>query len=424
MSTPADNDGAVTVTLTATALRRVWSAALAGFDLATHVRAAVTPYLEHEPKPLRAFAVGKAALAMLEGALDAGVEYHETIVIIPEGLRDRRGVIARASADSFTAAHPVPDQRSERAGQAVLALAQRSALEGGTLHAFISGGASSLMCVPWAAVDLATKARVTTALLASGADVRAINTVRRHLSLVKGGGVLRAAGPALVHTFVVSDVLGGEPHDVGSGPTVIDPTTVEDAREVLERFAPEFASLPLVETTKRADVAGERARVTMIAEARDFAAHVCAMLVAEGFDAKLDRTIPSDANIEALATELTDDGVALKAGEALVRCVEPSLVVADNRGGGGRATHLAAMLATRIPEGVACLVGATDGVDGGSETGGAVVTRETASRDSAALAASIQHFAAARYLSDAGAALAAGPTGLNFADIVVLARAR
>ncbi len=416
------------------ALRRAWAAALADFDLAARVRATISrsDHL-HAPKPWRAFAIGKAALAMMEGALEGGLAFEEAIVIMPEGLDDARSVIERSHATAFIGSHPIPDERSKRAGAALLALAERTSREGGTIFAFVSGGASALACVPCAGVDVATKARVTSTLLASGADVRAINTVRRHLSGLKGGGVLRAAGAAAVHTFVVSDVLGGEAHDVGSGLSVIDPTTVEDARIVLERFAPELAfprrgsrsaPLPLVETTKAADVIGREMRTSMVADARDFAAHVCAKLTAEGFVAKQDEgALESGARGDALLAEIREAAKTMGAGEALVRCVEPSFTVTTNRGGGGRATHLAAMVASELPDQFsACLVGATDGVDGGSGTGGAIVTRRSAERAGPSLATSIAQFAAAACLARVDATLPAGPTGLNFADVLILAR--
>jgi glycerate-2-kinase len=497
---------------TAQRVTRAWAEALASFDLGSRVRAALAT--AGGAPPLRAFAIGKAALAMMEGAASVGFAYAEAIVVVPEGEIDAHGVqsAALAGARVLIAPHPLPDPRSEDAGRALLALAERAARDGGTIHAMISGGASALACVPCAGLDIETAARMTHTLLASGADVRAINMVRRHLSSVHGGGVLRACGPAAVHTVVVSDVLGGSVFDVGSGPTVVDPTTVEEAREVLRRFAPAFAGVPLVETLKSA--AHLRGGATVIADPAMFAAHVRAFLTRAGFDVvpenrdgpaspttdarhavhatggteatkgqqgthAPDRTRPADrtrgdereakereralggrradrtqsadrthrahrteatpaggpgrrrsshparaegVSLEALADAIVDEASRLARGQATTRAAEPALAVPRNAGRGGRATHLAAIIAGRLPPDVVCLVGASDGVDGGSLTGGAVVTRETARALGPTLARSIEAFDAAACLREVAATLPGKPTGLNFADVVVLAR--
>lgn len=130
--------------------------------------------------------------------------------------------------------HPLPDERSVAATREVCR-ALASAAPDATVLALISGGASSLLAMPRPPVSLRDKIAVNQLLLASGADIGELNTVRKHLSLVKGGGLLAMAGERSVVTMILSDVIGDDPSIIGSAPTVPDPTTYADAIAVLHR---------------------------------------------------------------------------------------------------------------------------------------------------------------------------------------------
>jgi len=131
------------------------------------------------------------------------------------------------------AAHPVPDEAGRVAAARILELA-RSAGPDDLVLCLISGGGSSLLALPAEGITLADKQAVGKALLASGADIGQMNTVRKHLSAIKGGR-LAAAHPASVVSLLISDVPGDDPSTIASGPTVPDPTTFADPRAILAR---------------------------------------------------------------------------------------------------------------------------------------------------------------------------------------------
>ena len=133
------------------------------------------------------------------------------------------------------AAHPVPDRAGVEAARRILELAH-AAGPGDRVLFLLSGGASALLSLPAPGLSLADKQAVTRALLAAGADIHAVNTVRRHLSAIKGGRLALAAAPARLATVAISDVAGDDPATIGSGPTFADPTSLADARAVLARF--------------------------------------------------------------------------------------------------------------------------------------------------------------------------------------------
>jgi glycerate 2-kinase len=133
------------------------------------------------------------------------------------------------------AGHPMPDKAGAVAAQRILEFAL-SAKAGDTVIFLVSGGASALLVMPDLSVPLEDKQAVTKALLRSGATIHQMNAVRKHLSSIKGGRLAEAAAPARVLTFAISDVPGDHPDVIGSGPTVPDGSTLEDARSVLKTF--------------------------------------------------------------------------------------------------------------------------------------------------------------------------------------------
>jgi hydroxypyruvate reductase len=256
-------------------------------------------------------------------------------------------------------------------------------------------------------------------LLVSGANVREINVVRRHLSLVHGGGLTRAAWPRHTVCRIVSDVIGGAPYDVGSGPGAPDPTTVDDAHRVLERYAPAYRGLPLVETLKPTDREASACSVEIGMGPELFGEQLAGEIERLGYTRKL--LAPSTADVEALAAEYIAAARTLKPKQAIVRSAEPSVrVIASQPGAGGRCTHLAALVARDLPDGVELMAAASDGVDG--TTGGAIVDARSFRKKRAALDAAIAAFDTGPLHVACGTALQAGPTGLNFADVHVLVR--
>lgn len=224
-------------------LKGALDAALAAADPGPATAARLPP-----PRAGRVIVVGagKAAAAMARAA-DAG--YHDVadvtgLVITAYGMAAQAGRV-----EVVEAAHPVPDPAGVAATARMLELV-RAATPDDLVVCLLSGGGSALACAP-VGLTLWEKAGVTRELLASGADIRAVNVVRKHLSGVKGGW-LAAASAAPVVTLAVSDVVGDDPGTIASGPTVPDPSTFQDAMRVLERYAPAASA------AKRALEAGGR----------------------------------------------------------------------------------------------------------------------------------------------------------------------
>lgn len=384
-----DGSGALARTLV-----EVWAAAVAACDPAGAVQAAVVePGLRAAltGRPVTIAAVGKAAAAMAAGALAglaaAGVRPTGGLVVVPDGVEVAPAVTAALAVRR--AAHPQPDERSEAAGRALLALAAGVAADG-VLLALVSGGASALACVPAPGWTLASKREALAALAAAGAPIAELNRARVARSALKGGR-LAAACPAPVITLVVSDVPGDDPAIVGSGPTV--PTRPGDAVVVVAGLARLRA--------EAATAARRRGLVPVVAAAD---------LIGDVDEAA--------ARVEAETAALAARAVWIAGGEWTVR-LQPS------PGRGGRACQLALRLARDlVGSDRVVVVAGSDGVDGTGPAAGAVIDGATWP---ALVAAGVEP-GRALVGCDAGAALAAlgatvgdGPTGVNHADLVLVA---
>jgi hydroxypyruvate reductase len=298
----------------------------------------------------------------------------------------------------------------------------------------VSGGASALACAPSADVTLRTKRAISRAMLDSGASVQEINVVRKHLSLLKGGGLARAAAPNPVLTIVASDVIGGSAGDVGSGPSVPDASTVVDARRLLRAYAPSFASVSLSRTLSASKEEAKRLRAKVVLSPEDLPRTVARLLAEAGASVRM--LTPSQASAAELAAEYA--ALARRASRAggppraFVRAAEPSIVVTPGGGGkGGRSAHLAALVGRALGRsaGLATMVRfaalASDGVDGGSGTAGAVVDARFAARVEArlgreALDRAIASFDTGPLHQTMKTAVFSAPTGHNLADLHVL----
>ena len=199
---------------------------------------------------LRVIAVGKAAPFMADTfATIAGDRIRDGIVIgthLPIALP--------AQLEWIPSSHPLPDERSVAAGRRALEVAQRTD-PGDTLVVLLSGGASALMAVPAGKLTLEDKRTAVNALLKGGADITALNTIRKHLSAVKGGRLAAAAsGPTVC--LAISDVVGDDLSVIGSGPTVPDPSTYRDAWNYIDRFGVEALLTQAAQDYLRAGLEG------------------------------------------------------------------------------------------------------------------------------------------------------------------------
>jgi hydroxypyruvate reductase len=294
--------------------------------------------------------------------------------------------------------HPAPDAASEAAAGRAHALAA-SATPDDHVLVLLSGGASSLWAAP-AGIDLATKTALTRGLLKSGADIHEMNTVRRHLSRIKGGRLAAAAAKAgRITTLAISDVPGDDPATIGSGPTVPDSTTLADAREVIERLAPRMAALGLDvpeavrraltddanETPKPGDAIFANATYRIIATPRAALDKTAEMARAAGY-----RVIDLGDQVTGEAREIAavHARMALEAkqrGErvAILSGGELEVTVRNRGGRGGRSQEYALALAIAIDgiPGIAAIAADTDGIDGGeglvTDPAGAIVNGTT-----------------------------------------------
>ena len=300
---------------------------------------------------------------------------------------------AIAGFEAIEAGHPVPDEASVTAAERALLLASGAGAEDFVL-VLLSGGASALWSAPVEGVSLADKQALTRRLLASGAPVSAINTIRKHLSRIKGGRLAAAAAPARVMTLAISDVAGDAPEIIGSGPTVADPSTLEDARRTLtyykvaapETVAPALAD-PRNETPKPGDAVFASASYAIVARAADALAAASVQAAAMGYkpvilgDAIEGEARDAARRHAALALEIQRDGARtalLSGGELTVT------VTGSGRGGPNQEYALALALALDGAPGVWALAADTDGIDGGTgaltDPAGAIVTPDTLAR--------------------------------------------
>lgn len=384
--------------------------------------------------PVLLLGAGKAALAMARGAIDL-LPGASGLVIVPRGTPGPRpaGITVRE------AAHPVPDVSGVSATRELLGRLEAFGPETLVL-VLLSGGASALLVAPADGLTLADKQAVTRALLESGADIAELNAVRKHCSLVKGGGLARrAAASAGCWTLVLSDVVGDDPAVIGSGPTVADPSTWADVARVLDRRLAAGAVPAAVrarvaagvagrlpETAKAGDPALARVRLRIVGRNADAVAAAAAEAEARGYAVTV-RAAPIVGGAAEAGSELSAALRALPRDRpvALVAGGEPTVRVSPG-GRGGRAQHLALAAALALEGAPAVLLAAgTDGVDGPTDAAGACVDGETAERvraagidPVAALHATDSHTA----LRASGDLLAGGPTGTNVADLVVALR--
>jgi glycerate 2-kinase len=387
---------------------RVLAAALA----AVEPGAAVRRYLMREGDALRVgehhfdlsrydrvlvLAVGKAAVPMAEAA--AGVL----------GERQSTGLVVTKSTSTFSlqpsafslleAGHPIPNEQSVSAGRRAAELLQ-GAGERDLVLLLLSGGGSALLTLPVPGVTLGDMQALTRALLGSGASINEINTLRKHLDMVKGGGLARMAHPAALAALVLSDVVGNPLDVIASGPAVADSTTFGDAWAILERYRlAEQAPAPIVahlrrglageiaDTPKVGDVALAGVRHVLVGSNMLAAAAALDAARAEGFAPLLLTTyLQGEAReagrmLAAIAREIDASGNPLPRPACIIAGGETTVTLrGDGRGGRNQEMALAAVNDLAGLRDTILVALATDGDDGPTDAAGAVATGETLAR--------------------------------------------
>jgi glycerate 2-kinase len=401
---------------------------------AAHPSACLPPHLPEPPDRGRLviLAAGKAAGSMVEVAEAhyAGLLPRERLA----GLGVTRHGYGRPTRHIpvIEAGHPVPDQAGISATKRALALAD--AVDGGDLVlVLLSGGASANWIAPAQGLTLEQKQETTRALLRSGAAIDEMNAVRKHLSRIKGGRLAVRAHPAKVVTLAISDVPGDNPAVIGSGPTVPDPTTLADAREIVRRHGltlPEAVTRALSdaanETPKPGDAVFAQAEYRIVARPADALRAATQVAQAAGYECiVLGDRIEGEAREIARAHAQLAREIMAQGRRAAVLSGGELTVTLQGKGRGGPNQEYALALAVNL-EGAArvyALAADTDGTDGGggrsSDPAGAFVDPSTLKRARAAgldAAAFLDDNDSTGFFNGIGDLFRPGPTFTNVTD--------
>lgn len=366
-------------------LRQLADAAIRAADPKVRIPAVLPP----APRRALVLGAGKASAAMARAVEEAWPDTDLSgIVVTRYGYE-----VACDRIEIVGAAHPVPDDAGRDAARRILEAA-KGAAEGELVVALISGGASALLTAPADGIPFADKQEVNRLLLRSGADIGEMNTLRKHLSAIKGGRLAEAAYPAKILTVLISDVAGDDPAVIGSGPTVPDPTTYADAIAIVEKYG-----ITLPDSVRRhLDAAADETpkpddRIFTGAETV-FAAKP-AMSITAAADVARDAGLAVVDLGDLVEGEARDVGrahaeLALSCrdggGPAGSPCVilsggETTVTMTGN-GRGGRNTEYLLGVAERLngADGIHAVACDTDGIDGSEDNAGAFVDPTTCAR--------------------------------------------
>jgi len=370
-------------------LRALFDAALAAADPATAVPRFLPPVPAGRTVVVGA---GKAAASMARA-----VEQHwpgplEGLVVTRYGH-----AVPCSRIRVVEASHPMPDEAGTRAAEEILAMVRGLGPDDLVL-CLVSGGGSALLGLPAPGITLADKRALTSDLLRSGATIGEINTVRKHLSAIKGGRLAQAAAPARLVALAISDVPNDDPAVIASGLTVPDPTTYADARGVLAKYgiaAPAAIAARLEaareETPKAGDPVFANTRFTLVATPqmaldaaadRARAAGITPIVLGDAIEGEARDVALVHA---AIARQVQRRGQPLPAPAVLLSGGETTVTVRGGGRGGRNAEFLLALaVALDGQPGIHALAGDTDGIDGTEDNAGAILRPDSVARARAA----------------------------------------
>jgi hydroxypyruvate reductase len=384
-----------------------------------------------EPRRVFVLAVGKASGAMARAAGEILGDALDSGLCVVKGGHEEPS----SSFEAVAAGHPEPDEGSVQAAEKA-----EEFLEGlgddDLLLVLVSGGASALLADTAPGISLEDLKTLNEALLRSGAEIGEINTVRKHVSTLKGGGLVRKAAPARVAALLLSDVVGDEPSSIGSGTTAPDPTTLEDARKILKRYGiepPQSIAHHLEkghETPKPGDEAFEKLTNLIVGGGRLTASAAAEKARELDYEPLLLSTyLTGDARDvaglhAAIVKEVLESGNPLAPPCALVTGGEATVVV-RGEGTGGPNQEFALALAIELEgiEGWAALAVDTDGNDGPTDAAGGLVTGASAARireSGVEPAEALDENDSYAALKAGDALVSTGPTGTNVNDLRVV----
>jgi hydroxypyruvate reductase len=415
-------------------LRAIFDTAVAS----AHPDSILSAHLRPAPKGrVICLAAGKSAAAM---AAAAERHYLDRLGLAPlrlSGLATTRHGhdVPTRRIKVIEAGHPVPDEAGLKAAEETLQLAHDAGPDD-LLLVLLSGGGSANWIAPAEGVSFAQKQQVTRALLRSGAPIGEINTVRKHLSRIKGGRLARAGRRAEIVTLAISDVPRDEPSAIASGPTVPDPTTLADARAIVAKYG-----LTVDDAVRRAlddeknesckpgDAAFARAQFEIIARPRASLDAAIAKAREAGYEivdlGELEgeaREVAADHAQRALQAQAKGKRVAILSGGELTVTVR-----GNGRGGPNQEYALALAGLLKDTSGISALAADTDGADGGAgsadDPAGAIIDQTTfAKMNSLGLEAQayLDNNDATAFFAKTGDLLTTGPTLTNVNDIRVI----
>lgn len=354
------------------------------------------------------------------------------LVIVPDGCRQELEAIEVAEAR-----HPIPDQRGVEATDRVCRLLETAT--SGPILCLLSGGASSLLVRPVPPVTLRDKGTVTRLLLEAGVSIDEINTVRKHLSAVKGGGLLRSTAQRPLSTLLLSDVIGDDPSIIGSGPTTPDPSTFGDAVAVLERAGisdrvPDSVRALLVrgrlgevrETVKPGDPLTRGTDNTVIGSNRTALNAAAAEATRLGYRTVVRQAPLTGETSEAARHWYEDIKAQLRSrprGRYCLLAGGETVVNVRGPGMGGRNQEFALALVSMIADSeLAILSAGTDGVDGPTDAAGAFVdgtSRRRAEKSGGLPETYLRTNDSHTFFERLGDLLVSGPTGTNVMDLKI-----
>jgi hydroxypyruvate reductase len=355
------------------------------------------PHLPAPPEVGRLFLMG-AGKASASMAVAAEAHYLDRLGFPPERMRGlvatRHGYgVPTRIVTVIEAGHPMPDAQSEIAAGAMLTLADEAGPDDLVVF-LISGGASANLVLPVGQISLEEKKAFNKALLRSGAPIDAMNTVRKHISGIKGGRLAGRIAPARLETIALSDVPGDDLSTIGSGPTLPDLSTLADAQAVLDRYAitvPDSVKAALQdpgnETLKPGDPVFDGSRALIAARPLDAFAAACAEAEALGYRVI---NLGSELEGEARAVAAQHAAIALRdvhSGEPIALISGGELTVTirgDGTGGPNQEYALSLALALEGARDIVGLAADTDGTDGGAgkatDPAGALIDPTTLAR--------------------------------------------
>jgi glycerate 2-kinase len=411
-------------------LLRILSAALEAVDPFK----AVQKYLPILEGRVFGLGIGKAAIPMMDALIEQ--------IPLSGGLAVTKFAsgVRRELYRVIEGGHPIPDARSLYAGEQVLEFVSGLS-EDDTLVCLISGGGSALVTVPY--IPLEDLQTLTSLLLSSGARIDEINILRRQLDRIKGGGLARATKARII-SLILSDVIGNPLEAIASGPTAPDPTTKEDALDILEKYSsltPEtrrhrddlssvswcLRSSKTLETLKPDNPIFARVQNIIIGDNKLAAQAALKQAEYEGFHAEI-LTNELQGEARERGVELADKlrvSISSKPRPFCLIFGGESTVTMQGNGKGGRNQELAlaAVNELRDVENVFLITLATDGDDGPTDAAGAVVTGDSARRaESLGLDPSdyLSRNDSYPFFQALGDLLMIGPTGTNVNDLVLL----